>query len=80
MAYIRINTTSHLFSGFFPADQPELVITVVVDEPKLRGLAMAGLWQHLRFEELQKLVFNIWVSVLQMWLPIYWLMSPPIGS
>lgn len=30
------------FSGFFPADQPELVITVVVDEPKLKGVGYGG--------------------------------------
>lgn len=30
------------FSGFFPADRPELVITVVVDEPKLNGVGYGG--------------------------------------
>jgi len=30
------------FSGFFPADQPALVITVVVDEPKLDGVGYGG--------------------------------------
>lgn len=30
------------FSGFFPADEPELVITVVVDEPKLAGVGYGG--------------------------------------
>ena len=52
------------FSGF-SADQPELVITVVVDEPKLKGLAMAEQWQRPHFEELLKLVFSTWVFVLQ---------------
>ncbi len=30
------------FSGFFPADRPELVITVVVDEPRLNGTGYGG--------------------------------------
>lgn len=30
------------FSGFLPADRPELVITVVVDEPKLQGVGYGG--------------------------------------
>lgn len=30
------------FSGFFPADRPELVITVVVDEPQLNGVGYGG--------------------------------------
>jgi cell division protein FtsI/penicillin-binding protein 2 len=30
------------FSGFFPADDPALVVTVVVDEPKLEGVGYGG--------------------------------------
>lgn len=30
------------FTGFFPADHPELVITVVVDEPQLKGVGYGG--------------------------------------
>ncbi|HAV14671.1 MAG TPA: peptidoglycan glycosyltransferase [Opitutae bacterium] len=30
------------FSGFFPADNPALVITVVVDEPKFNGVGYGG--------------------------------------
>lgn len=30
------------FSGFFPADRPALVITVVVDEPQLEGVGYGG--------------------------------------
>ncbi|MGJ8640927.1 MAG: peptidoglycan D,D-transpeptidase FtsI family protein [Opitutaceae bacterium] len=30
------------FSGFFPADNPALVITVVVDEPKFKGTGYGG--------------------------------------
>lgn len=30
------------FSGFFPADSPALVITVVVDEPQLKGVGYGG--------------------------------------
>ena len=30
------------FSGFFPADKPALVITVVVDEPKSKGVGYGG--------------------------------------
>ncbi len=30
------------FSGFFPADTPALVITVVVDEPQLKGVGYGG--------------------------------------
>jgi cell division protein FtsI (penicillin-binding protein 3)/stage V sporulation protein D (sporulation-specific penicillin-binding protein) len=30
------------FSGFFPADNPSLVITVVVDEPRLKGVGYGG--------------------------------------
>lgn len=40
----RYSNAHHVasFSGFFPADQPELVITVVVDEPKLKGVGYGG--------------------------------------
>lgn len=31
------------FSGFFPANAPELVITVVVDDPELKGIGYGGL-------------------------------------
>ena len=30
------------FSGFFPADNPALVVTVVVDEPQLKGVGYGG--------------------------------------
>jgi cell division protein FtsI/penicillin-binding protein 2 len=30
------------FSGFFPADNPSLVVTVVVDDPQLRGVGYGG--------------------------------------
>lgn len=30
------------FSGFFPADRPELVVTVIVDEPNLKGVGYGG--------------------------------------
>ena len=30
------------FSGFFPADNPALVITVVVDDPELKGVGYGG--------------------------------------
>jgi cell division protein FtsI/penicillin-binding protein 2 len=30
------------FSGFFPANKPALVITVVVDEPQLKGVGYGG--------------------------------------
>ncbi len=30
------------FSGFFPADNPALVITVVVDDPQLKGIGYGG--------------------------------------
>jgi len=30
------------FSGFLPADRPQLVVTVVVDEPKLNGVGYGG--------------------------------------
>lgn len=30
------------FSGFFPADRPQLVVTVVVDEPQLKGVGYGG--------------------------------------
>ncbi|MGB0744348.1 MAG: penicillin-binding transpeptidase domain-containing protein, partial [Opitutales bacterium] len=40
----RYSSQHHVasFSGFFPADRPELVITVVVDEPKLNGVGYGG--------------------------------------
>jgi cell division protein FtsI/penicillin-binding protein 2 len=40
----RYSNTHHVasFSGFFPANKPELVITVVVDEPKLKGVGYGG--------------------------------------
>ena len=31
------------FSGFFPAYNPEVVITIVVDEPQLKGIGYGGL-------------------------------------
>lgn len=30
------------FSGFLPADRPQLVVTVIVDEPKLNGVGYGG--------------------------------------
>jgi cell division protein FtsI/penicillin-binding protein 2 len=30
------------FSGFFPADRPQLVVTVVIDEPQLNGVGYGG--------------------------------------
>ena len=30
------------FSGFFPADKPALVITVIVDDPQLDGIGYGG--------------------------------------
>lgn len=30
------------FTGFFPADRPQLVVTVVVDEPELSGIGYGG--------------------------------------
>jgi cell division protein FtsI/penicillin-binding protein 2 len=30
------------FTGFLPADRPQLVVTVVVDEPKLNGIGYGG--------------------------------------
>jgi cell division protein FtsI (penicillin-binding protein 3)/stage V sporulation protein D (sporulation-specific penicillin-binding protein) len=40
------------FSGFFPADDPALVITVVVDEPKLDGLGSGGAVAAPAFREI----------------------------
>ena len=31
------------FSGFFPSYAPELVITVIVDDPELKGIGYGGL-------------------------------------
>jgi len=40
----RYSSERHVatFSGFFPARRPELVITVVVDEPRLEGIGYGG--------------------------------------
>jgi cell division protein FtsI/penicillin-binding protein 2 len=40
----RYSNRHHIasFSGFFPADNPALVITVVVDEPKFKGTGYGG--------------------------------------
>lgn len=40
----RYSHSQHVasFSGFFPADKPELVITVIVDHPKFDGLGYGG--------------------------------------
>ena len=40
----RYSSEHHVasFSGFFPADSPELVITVIVDEPQLDGTGYGG--------------------------------------
>jgi cell division protein FtsI/penicillin-binding protein 2 len=40
----RYSHTQHVasFSGFFPADKPALVITVIVDHPKFDGLGYGG--------------------------------------
>lgn len=40
----RYSRSHHVasFSGFFPADQPALVITVVVDEPRFKGTGYGG--------------------------------------
>ncbi|MGB1127848.1 MAG: peptidoglycan D,D-transpeptidase FtsI family protein [Opitutales bacterium] len=40
----RYSRSHHVasFSGFFPADNPALVITVVVDEPRLNGVGYGG--------------------------------------
>ncbi|MFT5836921.1 MAG: cell division protein FtsI/penicillin-binding protein 2 [Candidatus Azotimanducaceae bacterium] len=40
----RYSSQHHVasFSGFFPAENPSLVITVVVDEPQLRGVGYGG--------------------------------------
>ena len=40
----RYSSQHHVasFSGFFPADKPSLVITIVVDEPQSQGVAYGG--------------------------------------
>lgn len=40
----RYSNQQHVasFSGFLPADRPQLVVTVVVDEPKLEGVGYGG--------------------------------------
>ena len=39
------STRDHVasFTGFFPAQRPRLVITVVVDSPKLKGVGYGGI-------------------------------------
>jgi cell division protein FtsI (penicillin-binding protein 3)/stage V sporulation protein D (sporulation-specific penicillin-binding protein) len=41
----QYSTTNHVgsFSGFFPADQPKIVITIVVDDAKVSGPAYGGI-------------------------------------
>jgi cell division protein FtsI/penicillin-binding protein 2 len=40
----RYSNKQHVasFSGFFPADDPEVVITVVVEDPQLKGVGYGG--------------------------------------
>ena len=40
------------FTGFFPATRPRLVITVVVDTPKLKGVGYGGLVAAPAFREI----------------------------
>ncbi len=40
------------FTGFFPATRPRLVITVVVDTPKLKGIGYGGLVAAPAFKEI----------------------------
>ncbi len=40
------------FTGFFPASRPRLVITVVVDTPKLKGIGYGGLVAAPAFREI----------------------------
>ena len=42
------------FSGFFPADEPRVVITVVVDEPQLKGTGWGGLVAAPSFKNIAK--------------------------
>ncbi len=52
----RYSSQHHVasFSGFFPADSPRLVITVVVDDPEMRGPAYGGLVAAPAFRNVAK--------------------------
>lgn len=46
------------FSGFFPAQRPRLVITVVVDSPKMRGIGYGGVVAAPAFKNVAEQVAN----------------------
>ncbi len=50
----RYSNKHHIasFTGFFPATRPRLVITVVVDTPKLKGIGYGGLVAAPAFKEI----------------------------
>ena len=46
------------FTGFFPANRPRLVITVIVDTPKLKGVGYGGLVAAPAFKEIGEQAAN----------------------
>ena len=46
------------FTGFFPAQRPRLVITVVVDSPKLKGVGYGGIVAAPSFKNIAEQAAN----------------------
>lgn len=46
------------FSGFFPASHPRIVITVVLDEPRGKGIAYGGVYSAPAFRNIAEKVIN----------------------
>ena len=65
-------TDSHVasFSGFFPANRPEVVITVVVDDADITGPAYGGLVAAPVFHEIgEKLIPHLAIRKPEQWEP-----------
>ncbi len=56
----RYSTNNHVasFSGFFPANRPRLVITVVVDSPNLKGIGYGGIVAAPSFKNIAEQAAN----------------------
>lgn len=54
------------FSGFFPASRPEVVITVVIDEPKFKGIGYGGTVAGPSFKRIaEKLIPHLGIAPVQ---------------
>lgn len=68
----RYSHSHHLasFSGFFPARNPELVITVMIDNPQTRGAAYGGAVAAPAFREIgERLIPHLSIRKPEEWTP-----------